>query len=229
MKIKKIVVPIYLLLLIIYIGKVSVVANSIEYISSSIVKETKGKIIECGLRYELSNIGNSEESCREIFDLLSIKKEIVIANNSAEGSGISIEFHDDKIKGFIGYSQVNSKITVELVGEGNLDIIYSKKNKMDEFLKEKPWKVEPYEYLKVLSPEKDIVRLKGQIDGILKAFSVGNIESVEIGNGYCITGYTGVGNPIKNGNELIDINCAIRGCESGSYVIIGTPVISIAY
>ena len=223
---KKIAIPIYLLLLIIYISKVTVSAHSINDISSSILKETKGKIIEYGLRYELSISGNPDESCKEIFDLLSTKKEAVVVNNGAEGPKLRLEFHDDKIKGFIGYFQENNKVTVELVGEENIS---SKKNKMDEFLKRKSWKVMRYEYLKAISSEKDILKIKGQVKGILKAFNVDNIASIHIQKGYSITGYTGIGNPIKNGNGLVDINCAIRSCESGSYVIIGTPVISISY
>lgn len=231
MKNKRIVIPIYLLLFITYISKVTVSASaqSIQDISSSILKETKGEIIEYGLRYELTISGNPEESCKDIFDLLSIKKEVVVVNNSAEGSNINIEFNDDKIRGVIAYSQENNKVTVELVEEGDLESITFKKNKMDEFLKRKEYKVVRYEYLKAVSPEKDISKLKGQIEDLLNAFDVCNIASVHIQKGYSITGYTGIGNPMKNGNELIDINCAIRSCEAGSYVIIGTPVISIAY
>ncbi|NLZ47281.1 MAG: hypothetical protein GX895_00595 [Clostridiales bacterium] len=228
MKGKKIVIQIYLLLLIVYISKVTVLADSIEDISGSILKKTNGSIIESGLRYELTISGNPEESFKEIFDLLSINKEDVEVSDG-EGSKREIAFHNSNVKGFIAYSQENSKIIVELVEEGHLENIASKKNKMDEFLKRKVWKVVRYEYLKAISPEKNISNLKAEIEYVLKAFDANNISSVHIEKGYSITGYIGIGNSMKNGNHLIDINCAVRSCESGSYIIIGTPVISTSY
>ena len=204
-------------------------AQSIKDISSSILKETEGKIIEYGLRYELTISEEPEKSCKEIFNLLSKKKEDLLVSNGTGGNKFSIEFHDEKSRAFIGYSQENKKITVEFVEEGDLETMVLKKREMDEYLKKKPWKVVKYEYLKAKTREEDLVKVKGQIEDILKAFGADNIASVNIQKGYSITAYTGIGNSMKNGNELIDINCAIRSCESGTYVIIGTPVISTSY
>ena len=107
MKSKKVVVLIYLLLLITYISQVTVSAQSIKDISSSILKETEGKIIEYGLRYELTISEEPEKSCKEIFNLLSKKKEDLLVSNGTGGNKFSIEFHDEKSRAFIGYSQEN--------------------------------------------------------------------------------------------------------------------------
>ena len=45
---------------------------------------------------------------------------------------------------------------------------------MDEYLKKKPWKVVKYEYLKAKTREEDLVKVKGQIEDILKAFGADN-------------------------------------------------------
>lgn len=204
-------------------------ANEKVDMFSEIINKTGTQVMEYGVQASFSTQNSGEEVCKSILKRLNYDKNIKI-NMEKDDDNYYIEFSNPIVEGYI--SSVNSD---------NYNIIsinikeYNHKNKLTELkgrIKESIGyneKVVFFEYIKGKTINSNMKELNRQIIGILKSFNTKSIKTVEINNGLSTTAYTHQYSELNVGGEFIDFNYALCNYDTGNYVILATPVISITY
>lgn len=196
---------------------------------NEIVTELQGNIEEYGLRTVIHTKEESEAYCLELLKKLNIKE--AVTSITKEDSVYSIEFNGDDTYGYIenmNYDNYNV-VTINIAKKANINGIDDLKELIERALGENHREAKYFQYLKAQFSNKDIYKANESIETLLKQYGASDIETVEIENGYSSTAYTGKYPPVKTGGRHIDFNYALCSYTSGSYVIIGTPIITAAY
>jgi hypothetical protein len=220
----------YILLIVVYFNTTLSLAKNSEDLVKTILQKTSGNVVEYGLKYELDSKDNGEEVVVNLFSKLPLQRETLDVKVIKDSFQYCIEFKTDGVKGYVQYMiGMEKKIMVSIVEEKDLENISEHKSKIESIIKDEGLQFRCFEYVKAITSVKDAAQAKEIVETTLKKSGASNTSCININKGYSITAYTGKGEQMKMGNELIDINCAIRSYDSGIYVIVGTPVISTCY
>ncbi|WP_163192853.1 YwmB family TATA-box binding protein [Clostridium thermarum] len=220
----------YVLILIVYFTATTSFAKNNAEITEAILQKTSGKIVEQGLKYELDFKGNGEEKVVSLFSNLPLQRETPDVKVKKDAFQYCIEFKTKNCRGYVQHLKgTESKIVVNLVEEDNFHNIDELKTKLEDVMKAEGLQFKCFEYVKAKTEKKDLNEAKKIVESALIKGGASKASWIGINQGYSVTAYTGKGEQMKMGKELIDINCAIRSYDSGIYVIVGTPVISTCY
>lgn len=226
----RILVFLYVLVFVVYFNVTTSLAKNSEEIVSLILQQTSGNVVEHGLRYEFKFEGRGEKIVSEIFSDLPLLRNKIDVEVIKDKFQYCIEFKEYNSRGYVQYMKgKEEKIIVNFIQERNIEDNGGRKTEIENIIRTKGSEVLCFEYVKATALLSDKVQTKNIIETVLKKGGASNINSININDGYSITAYTGQGKPMKVGTELIDINCAIQSYDSGTYVIVGTPVISTCY
>lgn len=189
-------------------------------------------VCEYGVTAEFKNSGDGEETCYKLFKLFGLNKDSNVTVYK-DNCIYRIEFENPLINGYIEcnnelYNE-NYIIINEVSKDKDRDISYLK-YQFQQNLKGQKSKIKYYEYLKAkINTEKEVDIINNEIVTILKNSGAINIDTVDIGNGYSSTAYTGQYETIKNEHKLNDLNIAVTKYDTGKYIIMGTPLIKETY
>ncbi len=206
--------------LIIY-GQVSAQKNSL--ITEQIINECKAVPVEYGLTAILQGDDDYNSLCREVFsktgllDKSEINSQGGIYSIKAEAKGISMEAQ-----------LVENRLEIQITGKDISD--YTKfKEELFNVLSNSNSRPQYYQYTKCSLKGKGIDETYEKVVSLAVFKGVKNLNTINIDNGYSITGYTGSQERIRIMGRYIDMSIAIVGYKSGNYIIIGTPEIMAAY
>ena len=99
----------------------------------------------------------------------------------------------------------------------------------DNKLKYKDNQINYYNYVKVKLSDINISNMNDEIIRYLKNQKVKNIDTVKINNGFSTSAYTESYERITNSGGWMDFNYMVNRYFSGTYLVIGTPVLDIDF
>lgn len=226
----RLLVFLYVLIFVGYFNVTTSLAKNSEEAINLILQQTSGNVVEYGVKYEFKFRGDGEKLVSDIFSALPLAKHTLDVKVVKDRFQYCIEFQEYNSRGYVQYMKgKDEKIVINFIEEINVENNGGRKLEIEKLVKTKGAEVLCFEYIKASAKFEDKLQTKNIIETVLKKSGASNINSININDGFSITAYTGQGKPMKVGNELIDINCAVQSYESGTYVIIGTPVISTCY
>jgi hypothetical protein len=196
---------------------------------NEVITLTSGRTLEYGIKVSFEIKQDPEIYCLDLLNKMELDKGEV--NVSRDGSIYSIEFTNSGLKGYIeniSYDNHNV-VTISLVEKNSENRLSELEDKIYSVIERRGSEVESFRYLKVKIDDDDIRKVNGNINSFLKKQGAINIDTVNLENGYSTVAYTKRYTSIKNNGRLIDLNYAVCRYSSGSYLIIGTPVITINY
>lgn len=204
-------------------------ANEKVDMFSEIISRTGTEVMEYGVQVSFSTKDPGEETCKSILKRLNYDKNIKI-DMEKNNDNYYIEFSNSIVEGYIhSINSDNDNIISISIKE------YSHENKLTELKAKVKESIECnegmvfFEYIKGKTNNSNMKELNKQVIGILKSFNTKGIKTVEINNGLSTTAYTHQYNELNVGGEFIDFNYALCNYNTGNYMILATPVISIAY
>lgn len=171
-----------------------------------ILKKTNCEVVESGIVFNLSNVKSD--------DVLSIEKSL----------------EDFK-------SQCNINIDKTPLEERRLDIYIDSKNKNIKSLKDdiqkrltvKNINIKSNVYYKGKLKEDNLNKYKFSVEKQLLANGCKNIKTSPINNGVVGTAYTSTYDYNETKEGRVDISFALCKYKSGTYIIIGSPIITCGY
>ncbi len=191
-----------------------------------VLDNTEGEYLEQGIIITFNKEVYRDMSYQELEKVL--KEQLIyseIINKESEG----IEFQNKYLKGTIK----------EQAEEFTLNIIFPYKQEYEEVkamadsiistFKNRYKDLSYSQYMKIALKGDDTKFYADIIEGLLNKLGSKNLKQININCGISGTALTGIYRPISVNNQDIDFNYAICKYESGTYMIIGTPVISCAY
>ena len=84
-------------------------------------------------------------------------------------------------------------------------------------------------YMKAKIQEGDLLDINKRISKRVASLGAEGIDTIKISNGYSTVDYTKKFERIQNNGRYMDINYALVSYSSGSYIVIGKPIIIRAY
>ncbi|MDP4089926.1 MAG: YwmB family TATA-box binding protein, partial [Bacillota bacterium] len=229
-KIHRVFLFFFISIIFVYINSTVSYASNYFELSTKLLEKTADRILEYGIRYEFSCTENGENTCVEIFHGLYPNSSDVSSMIYKNNDQYSVQFDIDASKGSIEYlKEPEGRIVVNIAESKSIKQLEELRTKIDEITKAKSRGALCYMYIKASLKTKDLSAAKETVKGILRKGGASNIKDITISGGYSITAFTGNGTPMKVGNELVDINCAVCSYSSGNYIIIGMPIISTSY
>lgn len=228
MRNKSHILAISILILLVF-SNISAKGKDIK-IFEDIIQLNNGSIEEVGVRASFSIDDYGKEAMEKIFTELNIK--------DIE----TFEFTKDHGNDYLNFSGKNVSGTIENIKEETgsliiLNIIEKTSTNNMEVIKENISKsmkninknIQYSYYIKSKIASIDISDTNRKILNYLKDIGSTNLDSIEISNGYSTVGYTKYFDAIDNGGEPIDFNYAVVTYPSGTYILLGTPIIMVSY
>jgi len=203
-----------------------------------------------GLKYSISD---SKVKTSTVYDesiesiSLKISKNLGFTDKIASHRSIfkgdnnfyRMEYDDSSIKGYVeaASNAQGIQITIDLEEVTNCISVDSLKERvssaLDKLCREESYTLDKnlcfYDYVKVQLNEVDAANLNQSCIAILKKHKASNVHTINISNGFGTTAYTGGKNTVKNLGKAIDFNYAVVTYSSGSYLIMGRPILTINY
>lgn len=204
-------------------------ANEKVDMFSEIINKTGTQVMEYGVQVSFSTQDSGEEVCKSILNKLGYDENTKI-NMEKDDRNYYIEFSNSIVEGYI--NSINSDndniISINIKEYSHENKLTELKAKIDESIE---CNEEPvfFEYIKCKAINSNIKELNKQIIDILKFFDTKEIKTVKINNGLSTTAYTNQYNELNVGGQFIDFNYALCSYDTGNYMILATPVISITY
>ena len=228
-KIRWVIVVIITLIILGYKFPVYSQVNEKVDMFSEIINKTGVQVMEYGIQASFSTQDSGEEVCKSILKTLNYDKSIKINKEKSNGN-YYIEFSSAMVEGYIYSvnSDNNNVVTInikEYSHENNLTKLKAKIKKSIKCNEE----IVFFQYIKTKTINSNMKELNKQVIGILKSFDTEKIKTIEINNGLSTTAYTHQYNELNVGGEFIDFNYALCSYDTGNYMILATPVISITY
>lgn len=224
-------------IILILIFGIKINAETQEDIFSQILKSTNSKIIEVGLNttYQTNCCGKNQ--CIEWLKKMNLYKfnsnkndEGKVSNKliKDDGTEYCLEFKQNNIEGYIeSYKELKSyKISISIVvktNDGKLNL--NQKKVVDSINNEHIC----YKYVKAKSRIDNINVLNNQVRQVLIKNSAENLECIKVNKSFSTTAFIKKLDYILDNNKKVSLNCAACKYSDGNYIIIGTPIISIAY
>ncbi|MBC2579844.1 YwmB family TATA-box binding protein [Clostridium sp. DJ247] len=204
--------------------------------------EKKGDLFNEILRK--TNSSTVEYGIKEVFTTDSDKEKIV--DNFIRGLGLydgwnstvlknnkvyCVEFGKNYINGYIEIIQYENHnvVTINITKKDNDNNLNELKDMLKQCIPEIKTNDMIFLYLKAKLLEDDINLYNNEVLEILKNYRASNINTIKLENGYSTTAYTRQYNAMQNNGKPMDFNYAVCRYSSGSYIIIGTPEISVTY
>lgn len=205
---------------------------------NEILIQTKGEIVEYGLRSSFETAEDPKVVCNYLINNLGFNNKQVKSSDSENGEAYCLEFSRENLKGYIEASKYNNEyvITINVSKIDNENGLESLKNEVSASIGNRGKNIKYFQYLKAKIENssakagyEDINVLNAKIIQMLKSHGTENIETVSINNGLSTIAYTKKYQDKINNNKLIDFNYAVCNYSSGRYIIIGTPEIITTY
>lgn len=204
-------------------------ANEKVDMFSEIINKTGVQVMEYGVQASFSTQDSGEEVCKSILKGLNYDKSIKINMEKSNGN-YYIDFSSSMVEGYIYSvnSDSGSVISINIKEYAHKNNLTKLKTRIKQSVKSTEGIVF-FEYIKAQTNNSNMKQLNNQVIGILKSFNTKKIKTIEINNGLSTTAYTHQYSELNVGGEFIDFNYALCNYDTGNYIILATPVISIAY
>lgn len=180
-----------------------------DFINSAI-KSVDGTVIENGSRIEITNIKNF--NVRELDD--------VLAKHDENKVKISIDEEALELEGRV------------IINTTSKDNSFSIDNLNKDILKEvtrEDRNIKVFSYVKAQLREGDVELYKNNLEKYLINTGGKNIKFSSIDSGVTGVALANMDNSEELDNNLFNINFALVKYTSGTYIIVGTPIITCAY
>lgn len=166
-------------------------------------------------------------STKKTVNKISINNNVTI-NDEKE---YCVEFEKGTLYGYIesvkNVNGANINLFVRKITNTNeLEPLY---NKIKNSINRESTDVKSYKYLKAKNNGEDINLTQNKISKLLIDSGAENIATVNINKGYSTVAYIKRFTPMKDNGKYIDFNYAVLKDTGENVVILGTPVIDIAY
>lgn len=196
---------------------------------NEVLNTAQGTVLEYGVKATFETNSDSEEYCLELLKELGIKGGNV--NITKDKNSYSVDFNNDSINGYIESMRYDNHNVVTLnMAKTDMENGLSKlKKKVEEAIGREKTEVKYFQYLKAQIVNTNKAEVNRDIAEVLKKHNAVNIDTIQIDNGYSTVAYTKKYSTIKSNGKTIDFNFAVGSYSSGSYIIIGTPVIVTTY
>ncbi|MDP4143431.1 MAG: YwmB family TATA-box binding protein [Bacillota bacterium] len=189
-----------------------------------IIKSSRNKDLsdqtEISLINEAKNLKNNNDKLRTI-------NKITIDSNGV----YCREFNKGQIYGYIESVKSNNEyiIYIYIQIEDSKDNLAMLKSQVEKASNNNKFDMVVNQYVKAKLQDNDIAKVNKTILNIINKSGATNVNTVSFNNGYSTVAYTKRYNAILDNNKKIDFNFAVCKYPSGSYIVIGIPVISITY
>lgn len=178
-------------------------------ILNNIVWTLDGQVIENSMTVELNE-------CNQ-YSLKEIKNNI----NKLSNSNLKVDILDDALA-------LEGKIYINITSEDINSDFNQLKNNILTSINTKDTNVKTYYCTKGKIHDNDY-KYVAKLENVLQIIGSKKINVVKSNEGYFGTAYTGYFQNSINTNEKLDMNFSINEYTSGTYVIIGTPIIACIY
>lgn len=219
----------FVIIFIIVFSSISAKGKDIK-IFNDIIQLNNGSIEEVGVRaiFNVENYG--KEAMEKVFSDLNINDVESVEFSKDHGNDILI-FKGSNISGSIesAKEKSGSTITINIVEKTSTNNIEKIKNNIKNSIKISSKKVQYSYYIKSKMSSSDVSSTNGKIFKYLEDVGTTNLDSIEINNGYSTVGYTNHFDAINNDGKLIDFNYAVVTYSSGTYILMGTPILIVSY
>lgn len=186
--------------------------------------------MEVGARVSYSADDYGKELLEGTFNRLKLA-EIDNVSYMTDHGNLSLNFSSTKIRGSIENIKKDegSEIIINIVEKSTSNNIEELINKISRRLNTFDKRIQYTQYIKAKVNTCDTAGVNEEILSYLRSIGTSDLESIDISNGYSTVGYTSRFEPINYGYKLIDFNYAVVTYSSGTYIIIGTPIIMTPY
>ena len=142
-----------------------------------------------------------------------------------------VQFEKGNIYGFIESKKTtnNTQMSIFIRKISNTYDIENLYDKLEASINKDNVKQSCFKYIKLKSNEKEINTIQDNVTRTIKRQGAINIATVTTNNGFSSVALTNQFSPIKDGGENIDFNYAVLHETGNNYIILGTPLIDIAY
>ena len=212
----------------IFVNKEISYASENSSLFEKILTTTKSEVVEYGLKFSLKAENNGEALVKQILNNLDIYKSI--DNEIRSEKSYYIEFKSEEVSGYLEYiyEESNKRINVEITKSGhNLEL-----EELEHRLKKSVGSNNTFNLYRYIKAKTEIADANENVNAIIKVLinnKAKNINIIDLGDSISMTAMTGEYEKIKSGDTWIDFNSAICSYESGTYLIIGTPIIMKSY
>lgn len=195
----------------------------------NIIKQTHGKVVECGLICKYITYINKESEIDNTLNKLGIKySDYRLVKKDSRT--YFIKFENDNLCGYIESikqkNYYNNTLNIKI--KKNKEELLVLNNIAKKIKNSNECKV--CKYVKAKINEDNLCKLNNSIIDNLKKKSIYNIETIKLNNGYSTTAYTTNFNDFKDiYSDNRNLNYALCRYYSGNYIIIATPEILISY
>lgn len=174
---------------------------------NNIILNIGGQVVENSIVLEIKN-------CNRTY-IDKIKNTV----NQSVCSDINVEIKDEYLdlyeKAYINISTNNAKVDINKLKDKIITSINTNENNINTYYCTKG-KIHNSNYI-------------NRLNDVLQIIGSKKIDIIKSDNGYFGTAYTGYFKSNVNANEKVDMNFSINEYTSGTYVIIGTPIITCSY
>lgn len=228
---KKVIILFFIMFAMLLNYKISYAYKRID-LFTSILNETKGEVIEYGLKTRFKTCKNGQESYSYFLNIINSNKPNCRVKVTKDKYNYCIEFEDESSKGYMEFftSEEGNIISIEIIEKGSENNLQKLKDEIKcitSFWVDN--EVNYFQYLKAKLPNGDLDNTNKRINSLLKSEGAVNLNSIKINNGFSTSAYTCRYEQIKSNGKLMDFNFALCRYQSGNYIIIGTPEIVVSY
>lgn len=124
---------------------------------------------------------------------------------------------------------VDGRVMIKVTSEDEKIPLYQLKKDILKQVKREDNSVKIYDNIKAKIEDKDIQIYKESLDKYLKSIGGKNIDFTNINSGVSCVATINMNTEEKLKNMLFNVNFALVKYTSGTYIIIGTPIITCAY
>lgn len=197
---------------------------------NEILRKTNSNTVEYGIKEVFLTESNREKIVNDFLKGLNVYdgwNSTVLKNNKV----YCVEFGKNDINGYIEITQYQNynAVTINITKKDNVNNLNKLKDILRQCIPEIKTNDMIFLYLKAKLPEDDINLYNNKALEILKNYGALNINTIKLENGYSTTAYTKQYDTMQNDGKPMDFNYAVCRYSSGSYIIIGTPEISVTY
>jgi len=246
---KLIVVALLTVTFLIINSNLSYAKKESNYINE-IIQVSGGKVEECGLKVsttinndEAINISSEieEKVCLQLLEeyksYMNDKCDVTIQKSDL---AYCINFEGSNISGYIESKNCDAHkvITMNLLRKTEKNELSGMKVEINQNIKKvfddnnieyMDNKIKYFNYVKVKLSDINISNMNDEIIRYLKKQKVKNIDTVKINNGFSTSAYTESYERISNSGGWMDFNYMINRYFSGTYLVIGTPVLDVDF
>lgn len=139
-----------------------------------------------------------------------------------------IEFKIDNIKGILENIDYNKRLIKLTLIEDSKENTINNLKKLTENILGKNY-INQYSYIKTKLLDKNIKNLNNEIKKYLKDYKAENFNTIKLDNGYSTVCNTKLYKSKTIGDTCYDFQFAVMKYNSGNYLIMGTPEITLAF